>query len=100
MSPHPWVDLARPARPPGASPTVRRLESSECVRGLPWLHHLPLSTFQQARKFRASPADPGLYGTFGYAQNLGYLFVIKILQVSQDYSLAQLHRSEEHTSEL
>src|SRR5579862_651588 len=46
------------------------------------LHHLPFTTFKQARKFRASPADAGLYGTFGYAQHLGDLFIVQILQIS------------------
>ena len=74
---------ARRAHPPTGSPTDRRPGSSECVCARPWLHHLPLITFQQARQFRAAPADTGLYGTFRDAQHLGDFLVVQILQISR-----------------
>src|ERR1035438_1378414 len=73
------ASATRPARPPKVSPTGHMLESSECVRGPSWLHHLSSTTFQQARKFRASPADAGLYRPLGDPQHLGNLLVVHIL---------------------
>ena len=56
------------------------------------LNHLPFYTLQKLCQFPATATDAAFYRTFGNAENLGYLFVIHILEIAKNNSFAKLGR--------
>jgi hypothetical protein len=53
---------------------------------------LTFYTLQKPCEFPATATDAAFDGSFGNAENLGYLFVIHILQIAKNYSFAELWR--------
>jgi len=51
--------------------------------------YLSFYTLQKPCKFPATATDAAFYRSFGDAENLGYLFVIHILQIAKDNSFAK-----------